>query len=81
MTIEKFESEVYPKLWHLAYDAGIEARTAGLPRQCVLNSEQHCHNGKVLKVYKSAWEQGWDGYKIPDEFKKVEKYLNELPLY
>jgi hypothetical protein len=77
---EKWEREVYPRLWHLAYDVGVKARADGLPRVCNLEGSPHCHNGNVLKVYKSAWEQGWDGYKIPAEFAQMEATLNQMPL-
>lgn len=77
---EHFEREIYPKLWHLAYDAGVEARENGLPRICNLEGSPHCHNGKALKPYKSAWEQGWDNWKIPEIFTQMETSLDQMPL-
>jgi hypothetical protein len=79
--IERFMTETYPRLWHLAYDAGVEARKNGLPRNCNLKGNDHCHNDSVLKVYKSAWEQGWDGYTIPAIFAQIEAKLNQMPLH
>lgn len=79
--ITKFETETYPRIWHAAYDAGVEARKQGLPRTCNLQESPFClPSGNVLKVYRSAWEQGWDGYSIPNEFKHVEAVLNNMPL-
>jgi len=76
----KFETETYPRLWQLAYDAGTKARDEGLPRECNLKNHPHVHKGKALKVYKSAWEQGWDKYTIPEEFRQMEALLNQMPL-
>lgn len=42
--------------------------------------EEHAPSGKVLKVYQSAWEQGWDNYKIPEVFQHVENVLKAMPL-
>ena len=96
MTYEQWEREIFPKMWRTAYDAGVEARKQGLPRTDVeinlwsmplatgilpqVNCD-FCTSGGVLKVYKSAWEQGWDGYKIPEIFKQVESVLNNMPLH
>lgn len=80
MTYEEFERDIYPRIWHLAYDAGVEAREQGLPRICNLNDKHFITpGGNILKVYRSAWEQGWDNYKIPDEFRQVESVLNNMP--
>ena len=79
--VTKFFEEEYPRIWKIAYEAGKEARKNGLPRICNLTGSIHCHNGNVLKPYKSAWEQGWDLYKIPLIFKKIEDSLKELPLH
>jgi len=79
-SLEYFETVTYPRLWHLAYEAGEQARKNGLLRICNLEGQMHCHDGNILKVYKSAWEQGWDGYKIPAEFAKAEAFINQMPL-
>lgn len=78
----KWEQEVYPVLWHQAYDLGKKACLNGLPRECNLSTKDHCYgeDKKILKVYKSAWEQGWDGYKVPEEFKLIEDALGKMPL-
>jgi len=80
----RFETEIYPKLWYEAYNLGVEARKNGLPRVCNLKDDIFAFDGEsgriVFKVYKSAWEQGWDGWKIPEEFLQVEKTLNQMPL-
>jgi hypothetical protein len=77
----KFETETYPRIWHSAYDAGVEARKQGLPRTCTLQGSLFCTpSGDILKVYLSAWNQGWDGYKIPEEFGHVEAALKNMPL-
>lgn len=78
-SLEHFLSEVYPKIWHKAYDAGEKARKEGLPRVCNLGEGFVTPGDNILKVYKSAWEQGWDGYKIPEIFGRMEKILDELP--
>lgn len=75
----QFETEIYPRLWVLAYNKGMNARDSGYPRICNLDGE-HCHNGNPLKVYKSAWEQGWDRYSIAEEFRLVEALLAQMPL-
>lgn len=78
----KFERETYPRIWRSAYAAGVEARTQGLPRLCNMKDSTFCTpSGEVLKPYKSAWEQGWDGYKIPEEFQHVENVLKAMPLH
>lgn len=79
MSYMEWETEVYPKMWHLAYDAGEKARKEGKPRVCDLG-EEFRHNGVVLKLWRCVWEQGWDGWKIPVEFKQVEAVLDQLPL-
>jgi hypothetical protein len=59
----KFETEIYPRIWNLAYNAGFEARDKGLPRICNLNSSPFVTpSGNILRVYKSAWEGGWDSW-------------------
>ena len=77
--LTKFETETYPRLWRLAYDAGEVARKIGLPRKCNLATSEHCHYGNVLKVYQSAWHQGYDGWQIPAIFAKMEATLDQLP--
>lgn len=57
----KFETEIYPKIWNLAYNAGVVAKHQGLPRICNLQGRLFITpSGNILKVYKSAWEKGWD---------------------
>lgn len=82
MTYEEFETEVYPRIWREAHAAGVVAREQGLPRVCNLQGSPFCTpSGKVLKVYLSAWEQGWDNYDpIPAVFKKMEAVLDNMPL-
>lgn len=77
---EKWLSEEYPKIWHEAYAYGELAREEGLPRECnLLNHSKFGHGDNILKPWKSAWEQGYDGYKIPAVFGQMENYLNQLP--
>jgi hypothetical protein len=57
----QWETEVYHRVWHLAYQAGRAARDQDLPRICNLEGRPFCHNDNILKPYKSAWEQGYDG--------------------
>jgi len=78
--VDTFFTETYPYIWHLAYDAGENARNKGLPRVCNLKCWPYCYNENILKVYKSAWEQGWDGYKIPEIFGRMEAMAREMPL-
>jgi hypothetical protein len=57
----KFETETYPRIWHLAYNLGAKAKKQALPRICNLKEEPFITpSGDILKVYRSAWEQGWD---------------------
>lgn len=78
----KWEREIYPRNWKLAYDIGKQAKEYGLPRTCNLEGEPFCYGeNKILKVYKSAWEQGYDGTSIMSaEFKQAEQHLNKMPL-
>lgn len=78
--LRHFETVEYPRIWHLANDAGKEARKQGLPRVCNLKDSPFCHNGNILKVYKSAWEQGYDDWEIPAVFKQMEAAVNQMPL-
>jgi len=49
------------KLWQEAFKEGNIARNAGLLRICNLTDDRFLTPGReILKVYKSAWEQGWD---------------------
>lgn len=60
---EDFFSRTYPSIWRKAYLLGNAAREAELPRECNLTDELFLTpSGAILKVYKSAWEQGWDHY-------------------
>lgn len=63
-SLNYFETVTYPKIWRRAFDLGVEARAAGLPFDCNLQGKPFCHNNKCLKVYKSAWEQGWESESI-----------------
>ena len=75
-----FERETYPRLWKKAYELGELAQTQGLERKCNLTDKEFITpNGHILKVYKSAWEQGWNHYKIPEIFSQMEEKLNSLP--
>ena len=66
-SLTKFETETYPHIWHIVYDIGVDARKRGLPRTCTLRGLPFCTpSGNILKVYLSAWEQGWDSYRIPE---------------
>lgn len=57
----EFETEVYPKIWRRAFDKGVEAKKEGKDKICNLkDSEFLTPSGNFLKVYKSAWEQGWE---------------------
>ena len=83
-SFEQWLDEVYPKIWHEAYAYGEAAKEEGLPRECNLNYDKfgyatHDGGNQFLKPWKSAWEQGYDGYKIPAVFAQVENYLNQLP--
>lgn len=61
---EDFFTQTYPRIWHEAYAQGVNAKLNGLPRDCNLIDIQFLTpSGNKLKVYKSAWEQGWDGDK------------------
>jgi hypothetical protein len=52
----------YPIIWHEAYNIGFNAKKLGLSRVCNLSEhdEKFCHNGIPMKVWQSAWEQGYD---------------------
>lgn len=77
----KFMTETYPRVWRLAYDAGASARKQGLPNACDLRDPLFLTpSGAVLKVYKSAWEQGWAGHKTPAVFEQMEAALATMPL-
>jgi len=56
---EQWLATGYKENWNAAYKLGLEARQKGLPRECNLDQPPFVHT-TVLKVYKSAWEQGWD---------------------
>lgn len=76
-----WETETYPRLWRLAYDAGTEAKMQGHPRDCNLKDlPWTTPSGQILKVYKSAWEQGWDQFEVPSIFKDMESVLQTMPL-
>lgn len=83
MSIWEFENVTYPRLWHIAFDAGRKASEDGLPRECNMTRaiylEHVLENGNILKVYKSAWEQGWDNDKIPSVFTQMENLLKQMP--
>lgn len=76
----KWETEIYPQIWWEAYAYGESAREEELPRECNLSDPQFISGKTILRVYKSAWEQGYDGYKIPAIFGQMEAVVNELPL-
>ena len=57
---QRFMSETYPKLWHLAFNEGYKARDNGHPKICNLQDVQFGHFGQVLKPYVSAWHQGYE---------------------
>lgn len=42
-----------------AYKLGQKAKEEGLPRECNLGYEYYDQRN-IFKVYKSAWEEGWD---------------------
>jgi|688.fasta_scaffold1603182_2 hypothetical protein len=79
----KWESEVYPKIRAECRRLGQIARENGLPRVC--NMEDYkTPSGEYLRVYLEAWLQGYDGIdpnRELEEFRKVEKYLDTLPLH
>lgn len=79
MSYEEWERDVYPKMWAEAYEAGKKAKEDGLPRTCNLTDSNFCHDGNPLRVWRQVWEQGWDGWSIPAEFKQVEEALKDLP--
>jgi hypothetical protein len=59
--LTKFETETYPRIMQSAYAFGVEAKRQRLPRICNLQGSPFCsQSGHILKVYLSAWEQGWD---------------------
>mgnify|MGYP003404934491 CR=1 FL=1 len=62
MEIEEWLEKDYPIIWHEAYDIGVNAKKSGLSRMCNLSEydKKFCHNGNALKVWQSAWEQGYD---------------------
>ena len=59
MTIDWFFD--VESLWSEAWHLGNEAKKAGRPRECNLSEDKFITpRGSILKVYKSAWEQGYD---------------------
>jgi hypothetical protein len=79
---EKWLATDYKENWHWAYDAGVKAREQGKPRICDLHTKLFITPGnEILKVYKSAWEQGWDGWTIPACFTEMEKLLSNERTY
>lgn len=79
----KFESEIYPKMCREARRLGQIAKESGLPRVCNLGEEYQTPSGEFLRVYLEPWMQGYDGIdpnRELEEFIKVEKYLDTLPL-
>lgn len=72
MAMLRWEREVYPKLWHEAWDAGRKACLDGVSR------DQNPHR---LKVWREVWWYGWDNYdpSPPAIFRQVEERINELP--
>jgi hypothetical protein len=76
---EAFLDGPYKENWHKAYDLGVQARKDGLPKVCNITDPKLCHNGNAFKPYESAWNQGWDGYTIPEIFSRIEQNLAKLP--
>jgi hypothetical protein len=79
--IDRLIYESISPTWNKAYALGEAAQKEGKPRVCDLG--ERCFvtpSGTILKVYKSAWEQGYDGWKIPAIFTEMEKALDKLPL-
>ena len=79
----KFESEVYPKICAEVRRLGQIARESGLPRVCNLGEEYQSF-GELPRIYLEPWMQGYDGIdpnRELEEFIKVEKYLDTLPLH
>lgn len=61
MDFDKVIYEAIHDRWEQAWRIGYSAYKDGLLRQCNLASEGFVTpGGHILKVYKSAWEQGWD---------------------
>ena len=56
---EDIRKAISPK-WREAFGLGILARLKGWPRECNLGEGFLTPGGVILKVYKSAWEQGYD---------------------
>ena len=80
MDYHEWELTVYPKLFNNAKQIGRKAKESGLPRICNLPNEFRTPNGDILRVWLSAWEQGYDNYNpIPECFKQVEAILNFVP--
>ena len=60
-SLEEFETKTYPQLWYIAFNLGIQAKKEGYPKVCNLQDSRFITpSGKILKVYESAWKQGWD---------------------
>lgn len=53
----KFETETYPRLWREAFQMGYDARSNNCVRLCTYPP---LDSGHILRVFKSAWFQGWD---------------------
>jgi len=68
MSLEQFLDETYPQIWREAWQLGRTACEEGLSRECDLSDDQFITpSGAILKVYQSAWEQGWDGRNPPPQ--------------
>ena len=80
LSIFEWETEVYPKMHKEATEAGAKAKLDGLPRECNLTDPKFLHKGKPLRLWEKIWYQGWDGWKIPEEFRRMEEVINRLPL-
>jgi len=74
--VANFFHNDFPKLFNQAKLEGKKARLNGLLRTCNLPKESPWTYGKYLKVYLSAWEQGYDGFEIPEIFNLIERMLN-----
>jgi hypothetical protein len=77
---EEIRKAISPK-WHQAYALGDAAQRAGKPKECDLGEGFQTPGGSILKVYKSAWEQGYDGWKVPEIFTQMEKVLDTMPTH
>lgn len=80
MSIDQLCIDTVGPVWRRANALGRQSREDGKPCVCDLGKGFLSPSGVVLKVYRSAWEQGWTGWEIPKVFGRMEAIVDCYPL-